>query len=196
MGENCSIIFMCVPHYIISKFSQLSSNVQTSCCWFLYSISFSLSSGIIDLSQVPHLPVLVPPSAGPSSSPMDRITYIPGGSTNFPGRPYTPSSISPGTSHFTGFFMPEMCCTWTRFLLFIILFPHSSFSWVFAHKQDTKHIIRTWQGERSGAGTGPGARSGAGKGARTWPGERSGAGAGTGPGERSGTWAGTGPGER
>uniref|UniRef100_A0A674PDY8 Nuclear receptor corepressor 2 n=1 Tax=Takifugu rubripes TaxID=31033 RepID=A0A674PDY8_TAKRU len=61
--------------------------------------------GIIDLSQVPHLPVLVPPSAGPSSSPMDRITYIPGGSTNFPGRPYTPSSISPGTGHFTGFFI-------------------------------------------------------------------------------------------
>lgn len=175
-GENCSIVFMCVPHYIISKFSQSSSNVQTSCCWFLYSVSFSLSSGIIDLSQVPHLPVLVPPSAGPSSSPMDRITYIPGGSTNFPGRPYTPSSISPGTGHFTGFFMPEMCCTWTRFPLFIILFPHSSFSWVFAHKQDTKHIIRTWQGER--AGTGAGERSGAG----TGPGERSGK--RTGPGAR------------
>lgn len=88
------------------------------------------------------------------------------------------------------FVMPEMCCTWTQFLLFIILFPHSSFSWVFTHKQDTKHIIRTWQGERTGPGTGPGARSGAGKGARTWPGER----AGTGPGERSG--AGTGPGKR
>uniref|UniRef100_A0A4W6FKH8 Nuclear receptor corepressor 2 n=1 Tax=Lates calcarifer TaxID=8187 RepID=A0A4W6FKH8_LATCA len=51
--------------------------------------------GIIDLSQVPHLPVLVPPSAGTTGSPMDRITYIPGGSTTFPGRPYTTSPISP-----------------------------------------------------------------------------------------------------
>uniref|UniRef100_A0A4W6FJN4 Nuclear receptor corepressor 2 n=1 Tax=Lates calcarifer TaxID=8187 RepID=A0A4W6FJN4_LATCA len=56
--------------------------------------------GIIDLSQVPHLPVLVPPSAGTTGSPMDRITYIPGGSTTFPGRPYTTSPISPvGSSH-------------------------------------------------------------------------------------------------
>uniref|UniRef100_A0A671TET8 Nuclear receptor corepressor 2 n=1 Tax=Sparus aurata TaxID=8175 RepID=A0A671TET8_SPAAU len=52
--------------------------------------------GIIDLSQVPHLPVLVPPSAGAAGSPMDRITYIPGGSATFPGRPYTTSPISPG----------------------------------------------------------------------------------------------------
>ncbi|XP_064210111.1 nuclear receptor corepressor 2 isoform X6 [Anguilla rostrata] len=51
---------------------------------------------IIDLSQVPHLPVLVPPSAGASGSPMDRITYIPGASGAFPNRPYTTSPISPG----------------------------------------------------------------------------------------------------
>uniref|UniRef100_A0A8C2ZWV2 Nuclear receptor corepressor 2 n=1 Tax=Cyclopterus lumpus TaxID=8103 RepID=A0A8C2ZWV2_CYCLU len=57
--------------------------------------------GIIDLSQVPHLPVLVPPSAGAAGSPMDRITYIPGGSGTFPGRPYTTSPISPGTIQFT-----------------------------------------------------------------------------------------------
>uniref|UniRef100_A0A673Z3J2 Nuclear receptor corepressor 2 n=1 Tax=Salmo trutta TaxID=8032 RepID=A0A673Z3J2_SALTR len=43
---------------------------------------------------VPHLPVLVPPSAGSSGSPMDRITYIPGA---FPSQPYTSSPISPGT---------------------------------------------------------------------------------------------------
>uniref|UniRef100_A0A673A1N6 Nuclear receptor corepressor 2 n=1 Tax=Sphaeramia orbicularis TaxID=375764 RepID=A0A673A1N6_9TELE len=56
--------------------------------------------GIIDLSQVPHLPVLVPPSAGAAGSPMDRITYMPGGSTSFPGRPYNTSPISPvGSSH-------------------------------------------------------------------------------------------------
>uniref|UniRef100_A0A672JLZ3 Nuclear receptor corepressor 2 n=1 Tax=Salarias fasciatus TaxID=181472 RepID=A0A672JLZ3_SALFA len=54
--------------------------------------------GIIDLSQVPHLPVLVPPSAGAAGSPMDRITYIPGTSATFPGRPYTTSPISPGTA--------------------------------------------------------------------------------------------------
>uniref|UniRef100_A0A8C9TBI6 Nuclear receptor corepressor 2 n=1 Tax=Scleropages formosus TaxID=113540 RepID=A0A8C9TBI6_SCLFO len=52
--------------------------------------------GIIDLSQVPHLPVLVPPSAGASSSPMDRITYMPGSTSAFPSRPYTTSPISPG----------------------------------------------------------------------------------------------------
>uniref|UniRef100_A0A8C9R815 Nuclear receptor corepressor 2 n=1 Tax=Scleropages formosus TaxID=113540 RepID=A0A8C9R815_SCLFO len=51
--------------------------------------------GIIDLSQVPHLPVLVPPSAGASSSPMDRITYMPGSTSAFPSRPYTTSPISP-----------------------------------------------------------------------------------------------------
>uniref|UniRef100_A0A8C5CB31 Nuclear receptor corepressor 2 n=1 Tax=Gadus morhua TaxID=8049 RepID=A0A8C5CB31_GADMO len=51
--------------------------------------------GIIDLSQVPHLPVLVPPSAGaPPGSTMDRISYIPGGAAGFPGRQYT---TSPGT---------------------------------------------------------------------------------------------------
>ncbi|XP_063346347.1 nuclear receptor corepressor 2 isoform X1 [Pelmatolapia mariae] len=50
--------------------------------------------GIIDLSQVSH--ILVPPSPGT----VDRIPYIPGTSTGFPGRPYTTSPISPvGSSH-------------------------------------------------------------------------------------------------
>uniref|UniRef100_A0A8C8A3W6 Nuclear receptor corepressor 2 n=1 Tax=Oryzias sinensis TaxID=183150 RepID=A0A8C8A3W6_9TELE len=50
--------------------------------------------------SVPHLPVLVPPTSGATGSPMDRITYIPGTSTPFPGRPYTTSPISPvGSSH-------------------------------------------------------------------------------------------------
>uniref|UniRef100_A0A3Q2YCC0 Nuclear receptor corepressor 2 n=1 Tax=Hippocampus comes TaxID=109280 RepID=A0A3Q2YCC0_HIPCM len=48
-------------------------------------------------------PLPLPYSAAPrgtASSPMDRITYIPGGSTTFPGRPYTTPPISPGmTSH-------------------------------------------------------------------------------------------------
>uniref|UniRef100_A0A7N5ZYF1 Nuclear receptor corepressor 2 n=1 Tax=Anabas testudineus TaxID=64144 RepID=A0A7N5ZYF1_ANATE len=60
-------------------------------------LPYSAQRGIIDLSQVPHLPVLVPPSAGTAGSPMDRITYIPGGSSTFAGRPYTTSPISPGT---------------------------------------------------------------------------------------------------
>uniref|UniRef100_A0A673A071 Nuclear receptor corepressor 2 n=1 Tax=Sphaeramia orbicularis TaxID=375764 RepID=A0A673A071_9TELE len=64
--------------------------------------------GIIDLSQVPHLPVLVPPSAGAAGSPMDRITYMPGGSTSFPGRPYNTSPISPGTNLFT---QDNLACT-------------------------------------------------------------------------------------
>uniref|UniRef100_A0AAX7TQC4 Nuclear receptor corepressor 2 n=1 Tax=Astatotilapia calliptera TaxID=8154 RepID=A0AAX7TQC4_ASTCA len=51
--------------------------------------------GIIDLSQVSH--ILVPPSPGT----VDRIPYIPGTSTGFPGRPYTTSPISPGTVNFT-----------------------------------------------------------------------------------------------
>ncbi|XP_031426191.1 nuclear receptor corepressor 2 isoform X4 [Clupea harengus] len=55
--------------------------------------------GVMDLSQV-HLPVLVPPSAGTSASPMDRITYIPGATGSFPSRPYTTSPISPvGQAH-------------------------------------------------------------------------------------------------
>ncbi|KAF7199803.1 nuclear receptor corepressor 2 isoform X3 [Nothobranchius furzeri] len=64
-------------------------------------LSYSVASrGIIDLSQVPHLPVMVPPPAGAASSPMDRITYIPGTSAAFPGRPYNTSPISPvGPSH-------------------------------------------------------------------------------------------------
>lgn len=134
-----------LPNLARSNVSQVTVNLNMSPpsgCRFLHSVSFSLSSGIIDLSQVPHLPVLVPPSAGPSSSPMDRITYIPGGSTSFPGRPYTPSSISPGTDHFAEFVVPEICCTEIQFLLFIIPLSHSSSSWVFTHKQDSKHIIR------------------------------------------------------
>ncbi|CAL1616291.1 unnamed protein product [Knipowitschia caucasica] len=56
---------------------------------------------ILDLSQVnPHLNVLVPPAQGGGGSPMERITYLPGTSASFPGRPYTTSPISPvGSSH-------------------------------------------------------------------------------------------------
>ncbi|KAG5280933.1 hypothetical protein AALO_G00065610 [Alosa alosa] len=69
--------------------------------------------GVMDLSQVPHLPVLVPPSAGASASPMDRITYIPQTPGNFPSRPYTTSPISPvGQSHMGK--MPGTPPSWNR----------------------------------------------------------------------------------
>ncbi|NXR87614.1 NCOR2 protein, partial [Hypocryptadius cinnamomeus] len=42
------------------------------------SLALNYAAGIIDLSQVPHLPVLVPPTPGTSATTMDRITYIPG----------------------------------------------------------------------------------------------------------------------
>uniref|UniRef100_A0A8C5ELJ4 Nuclear receptor corepressor 2-like n=1 Tax=Gouania willdenowi TaxID=441366 RepID=A0A8C5ELJ4_GOUWI len=46
-------------------------------------------------------PLSLPYSAAPrgtGGSPMDRITYIPGTGSTFPGRPYTTSPISPGIS--------------------------------------------------------------------------------------------------
>ncbi|XP_041083927.1 nuclear receptor corepressor 2-like isoform X2 [Polyodon spathula] len=52
--------------------------------------------GIIDLSQVPHLPVLVQSNAAASVPPMDRITYIPGAPSAYGSRPYNTSPISPG----------------------------------------------------------------------------------------------------
>ncbi|NWR76524.1 NCOR2 protein, partial [Centropus unirufus] len=54
-----------------------------------------LSPGIIDLSQVPHLPVLVPPTPGTSATTMDRITYIPGPPQTFGSR-HSSSPLSPG----------------------------------------------------------------------------------------------------
>uniref|UniRef100_A0A8C4V274 Nuclear receptor corepressor 2 n=1 Tax=Falco tinnunculus TaxID=100819 RepID=A0A8C4V274_FALTI len=51
--------------------------------------------GIIDLSQVPHLPVLVPPTPGTSATTMDRITYIPGPPQTFSSR-HSSSPLSPG----------------------------------------------------------------------------------------------------
>lgn len=102
-----------------------------------FSLLFSslCPPGIIDLSQVPHLPVLVPPSAGAAGSPMDRITYIPGGSATFPGRPYTTSPISPGTIQSTPGNSPsdKVCCTHTVFTLILFLCLHSR---VVAHEQD------------------------------------------------------------
>ncbi|POI34660.1 hypothetical protein CIB84_001588 [Bambusicola thoracicus] len=54
-----------------------------------------LSPRIIDLSQVPHLPVLVPPTPGTSATSMDRITYIPGPPQTFSSR-HSSSPLSPG----------------------------------------------------------------------------------------------------
>ncbi|XP_072000443.1 nuclear receptor corepressor 2 isoform X10 [Engystomops pustulosus] len=52
---------------------------------------------IIDLSQVPHLPVLIPQSSASSAATMDRITYISGGPQTFSNR-LSSSPLSPATT--------------------------------------------------------------------------------------------------
>ncbi|XP_056389941.1 nuclear receptor corepressor 2 isoform X7 [Hyla sarda] len=52
---------------------------------------------IIDLSQVPHLPVLIPQSSASSAATMDRITYISGGPQAFSNR-LSSSPLSPATT--------------------------------------------------------------------------------------------------
>ncbi|XP_039213261.1 nuclear receptor corepressor 2 isoform X10 [Crotalus tigris] len=54
------------------------------------------AAGIIDLSQVPHLPVLVPPTPGTSAASMDRITYMHSAAQPFSSR-HSSSPLSPGT---------------------------------------------------------------------------------------------------
>ncbi|XP_060125884.1 nuclear receptor corepressor 2 isoform X7 [Zootoca vivipara] len=53
------------------------------------------AAGIIDLSQVPHLPVLVPPTPGTSAASIDRITYIHSAPQAFTSR-HSSSPLSPG----------------------------------------------------------------------------------------------------
>ncbi|XP_075178668.1 nuclear receptor corepressor 2 isoform X6 [Anomaloglossus baeobatrachus] len=53
---------------------------------------------IIDLSQVPHLPVLIPQSSASSAATMDRITYISGGPQTFSNRLSSSSPLSPATT--------------------------------------------------------------------------------------------------
>ncbi|KAG8146497.1 hypothetical protein E2320_012820, partial [Naja naja] len=55
------------------------------------------AAGIIDLSQVPHLPVLVPPTPGTSAASMDRITYMHSAAQPFSSR-HSSSPLSPGKS--------------------------------------------------------------------------------------------------
>uniref|UniRef100_A0A665WKI8 Nuclear receptor corepressor 2 n=1 Tax=Echeneis naucrates TaxID=173247 RepID=A0A665WKI8_ECHNA len=56
----------------------------------------------------PPLPLPYPaPPRGTAGSPMERINFIPGGNTAFPGRPYTTSPISPGIIQFTQANHPE-----------------------------------------------------------------------------------------
>lgn len=71
-----------------AKLQQLSS---------ILTVLSLLSPGIIDLSQVPHLPVLVPPTPGTSATTMDRITYIPGPPQTFGSR-HSSSPLSPGNT--------------------------------------------------------------------------------------------------
>nr|XP_035114030.2 nuclear receptor corepressor 2 isoform X16 [Callithrix jacchus] len=51
--------------------------------------------GIIDLSQVPHLPVLVPPTPGTPATAMDRLAYLPTAPQPFSSR-HSSSPLSPG----------------------------------------------------------------------------------------------------
>ncbi|XP_062942139.1 nuclear receptor corepressor 2 isoform X6 [Cynocephalus volans] len=51
--------------------------------------------GIIDLSQVPHLPVLVPPTPGTPATTMDRLAYLPTAPQPFSSR-HSTSPLSPG----------------------------------------------------------------------------------------------------
>uniref|UniRef100_A0A7M4FNR7 Nuclear receptor corepressor 2 n=1 Tax=Crocodylus porosus TaxID=8502 RepID=A0A7M4FNR7_CROPO len=62
------------------------------------SLALNYAAGprrIIDLSQVPHLPVLVPPTPGTSAPPMDRITYMHSTPQAFSSR-HSSSPLSPG----------------------------------------------------------------------------------------------------
>ncbi|XP_077149356.1 nuclear receptor corepressor 2 isoform X7 [Ranitomeya variabilis] len=65
------------------------------------ALALNYTAGIIDLSQVPHLPVLIPQSSASSAATMDRITYISGGpqtfSTRLSSSPHSPAT----TSHMT-----------------------------------------------------------------------------------------------
>ncbi|KAK7802334.1 hypothetical protein U0070_025286 [Myodes glareolus] len=51
--------------------------------------------GIIDLSQVPHLPVLVPPTPGTPATAIDRLAYLPTAPPPFSSR-HSSSPLSPG----------------------------------------------------------------------------------------------------
>uniref|UniRef100_A0A674K4B8 Nuclear receptor corepressor 2 n=1 Tax=Terrapene triunguis TaxID=2587831 RepID=A0A674K4B8_9SAUR len=64
------------------------------------SLALNYAAGprrIIDLSQVPHLPVLVPPTPGTSAASMDRITYIPSAPQTFSSR-HSSSPLSPASA--------------------------------------------------------------------------------------------------
>ncbi|XP_037664007.1 nuclear receptor corepressor 1 isoform X3 [Choloepus didactylus] len=58
-------------------------------------LPYPATRGIIDLTNMPPA-ILVPHPGGPSTPPMDRITYIPGTQITFPPRPYSSASLSPG----------------------------------------------------------------------------------------------------
>lgn len=86
--EDRSILLGVTPCSSTTKLQQLS---------VILIVLFLLSLGIIDLSQVPHLPVLVPPTPGTSATTMDRITYIPGPPQTFGSR-HSSSPLSPGNA--------------------------------------------------------------------------------------------------
>ncbi|XP_069817045.1 nuclear receptor corepressor 2 isoform X7 [Dendropsophus ebraccatus] len=61
------------------------------------ALALNYTAGIIDLSQVPHLPVLIPQSSASPAATMDRITYISGGPQTFSNR-LSSSPLSPATT--------------------------------------------------------------------------------------------------
>lgn len=62
-----------------------------------YSPGPTPPAGIIDLSQVPHLPVLVPPTPGTPATAMDRLAYLPTAPQPFSSR-HSSSPLSPGSA--------------------------------------------------------------------------------------------------
>ncbi|XP_015684962.1 nuclear receptor corepressor 1-like, partial [Protobothrops mucrosquamatus] len=58
------------------------------------ALPYAGARGIIDLNSMAPT-ILVPHPGGPSTPPMERITYIPGTQLAFPTRPYNPPSMSP-----------------------------------------------------------------------------------------------------
>ncbi|XP_026580063.1 nuclear receptor corepressor 1-like, partial [Pseudonaja textilis] len=58
------------------------------------ALPYAGARGIIDLNSMAPT-ILVPHPGGPSTPPMERITYIPGTQLAFPARPYNPPSMSP-----------------------------------------------------------------------------------------------------
>lgn len=71
-------------------------------------------TGIIDLSQVPHLPVLVPPTPGTPATAIDRLAYLPTAPPPFSSR-HSSSPLSPGApTKWVGGYVPHSFALWVN----------------------------------------------------------------------------------